>query len=298
MEFRQLRYFVAVAEERNFGSAARRLNISQPPISRQIHALERELSALLFVRTPKGVELTEAGTVFLEEARRLLAQERRARERSRAAQRGELGTLDVGFFGSTIFNAVPQVLRHFQRMKPGIRITLRRMEKARQIEAIREGALHVGFGRYYPSEPGITIEQVENEDLFVATHHEDAGLHTSESTLHGIADRPLILFPMGGRPSFADEIVGLFKAEGIEPHVSGETEDITTALALVSIGQGVALVPRCVAALAWPSLVFVPLAGRKVTSPINCIYRRGDTSPVLRAFLDALKTRTGRAPAS
>ena len=122
MEFRQLRYFVAVAEEGNLTAAARKLHVSQPPITRQIKQLEDELGVELLVRSSKGVQVTEAGKLFLVEAKRLLDISHTAIEKSRAAQAGELGRLDIGYFGATIYTVVPQLVRTFMTARPHISV--------------------------------------------------------------------------------------------------------------------------------------------------------------------------------
>ena len=212
MEFRQLRYFVAVAEEGNIGRAAEKLHVSQPPVSRQIQALEAELGAQLIVRTPKGVETTDAGRVFYEDARRVLAQADRAMERSRAADRGEIGRLDVAFFGSPVYRTVPLALRAFRRRQPATDVSLVRLGKKDQIAALRDGRIHIGFGRYYNQAPGIRIEKLAEEALYVALPQDLPLATQAEAWLAEIAMLPLVLFPSGDRPSFADEVIGVMAA--------------------------------------------------------------------------------------
>src|SRR3546814_7594094 len=163
MELRQLRYFIAVAEEGSFGGAAQRVHVTQPPVTRQIHALEQELKVTLFVRTPRGAILTEAGRVFLEEARESIERSRRAGERSRAADRGEIGRLTVAFFGSSIYQAVPMILRRFRAQVPLAQIVLVSMGKDRQQEDLRAGAIDIGFSRYFNPAPDIRSEENTSE---------------------------------------------------------------------------------------------------------------------------------------
>lgn len=295
MELRQLRYFVAVAEERNFGAAAQRLNVSQPPITRQIQQLEQELGVTLFRRTPKGVELTPSGDVFLEDARKILSQSRQATERSQAAQRGDLGKLEVAFFGSPIYSQVPALLRRYRAAYPDVTIAMQRMGKPQQIDALRDGRIHIGFGRYYPFEPDMHVEQVASEAIFWAVPaHADGGAAQGETAaLADLRDATLILFPSAGRPSFADETVGLLKQAGIQPRIEHEAEDVTSALALTAIGLGSCLVPESVAQLSWPGIRFVRLQAPQPRCPVNCVYRRGETSPILRSFLACIREAFG-----
>lgn len=289
MEFRQLRYFIAVAEEGNIGLAARRLNVSQPPVSRQIQALEAELDARLLQRTPKGVVLTAAGSVFLEDARRILAQADRAVDRSKAADRGEIGRLDVAFFGSPIYRAVPVALRAFQKAQPNTDISLTRMGKDAQITALRDGRIHIGFARYYPDTPGFRVEMLGEERLYAALSRDMGLARAADFSLADLQDLPLVLFPSGDRPSFADEVIGAYRNSGIEPKVDSIAEDATSALALTALGERCCIVPASVAALRFPALTFFPLADPPVRSPINCIYREHGISPVLKAFLATLR---------
>lgn len=294
MEFRQLRYFVAVAEEGNIGKAARRLHVSQPPISRQIQYLEQELKAQLLVRTTKGVSLTEAGKTFLEDARKILAQMDRAKERSQAADRGEIGQLEVGFFGSVIYNTVPAALRAFQNSLPEAKVAIKRLGKDAQINALQEGSIHVGFGRYYSDTPGIKIENLGEEDVYVAVSRETDLANEVSVGFSDLSNLPLVLFPQGGRPSFADLVVGAYRNAGFEPKISTITEDVTSALAITALGGTCCLVPASVASLRFPSLRFVQLDEASVRLPLNIIYREHRQAPVLRAFLDTMRQTRGQ----
>ena len=290
MELRQIRYFVAVAEEQNFGAAARRLHISQPPISRQIQQLEHELKVTLFRRTRKGVELTAAGESFLEDARRILSDTKRASERTRAAHRGEIGQLDVAFFGSTVYRIVPELLRRFSAAVPEATISLQRMDKPHQADALREGRIHVGFGRFYAPEPEFTEIRVTNERIYLATAEPALTKRRKPMALEALAKYPMLLFPQSGRPSFADEVMAAFKGAGVEPRVAHVAEDVTSALALTAMGRGSCLVPESVATLSWPDVHFIRLSDPVPDCPVQCIYRTDDPAPILQAFLEVLET--------
>lgn len=288
MELRQIRYFVAVAEEGNFGAASRRLNVSQPPITRQIRQLELELGVTLFKRTPKGAELTAAGEAFLHEARQSLSQLAHGVERSRAAQRGALGTLHVGYFGSPIYRLVPELLRAFHATLPEVNIALHRLSKGEQIAALKAGRIHIGFGRYFSSEPGIVVEEILREGLALALPE---GLKTTEKMgLRLLRSVPLVLFPDRDRPNFADEVLSVLKREGVEPKVVDVTEDIRSALTLVAIGERAAIVPGSVADLNWSGLRFAPLQALEADCPVHCVYAKGKASPLLRSVLDIVRT--------
>ncbi|MDE1947496.1 MAG: LysR family transcriptional regulator, partial [Burkholderiales bacterium] len=145
MDLRQMRYFLALAEERHFGRAAERLHMAQPPLTRQIRALEDELGTPLFVRTPRGVDLTEAGAALLDEVPHVLALAQRARERTQRAGLGLVGRLDVGTFGSGVLDVIPRLLARFHAERPEVRIVLHNQTKAEQIDALRERRIAIGF---------------------------------------------------------------------------------------------------------------------------------------------------------
>ncbi|MDJ0919860.1 MAG: LysR family transcriptional regulator [Henriciella sp.] len=289
MELRQLKYFVTVAEEKNFSHAAQRLNVSQPPITRQIRKLEEELGVTLFTRTPKGADLTPAGQVFLEDARQTLAQLARGAERCRAAQRGELGTLDVGYFGSPIYRVVPSVLQAFREQHPTIKISLNRISKAAQIDALKLGQIHIGFGRFYSAEPGLVIEQILSEGLSIAVPEDFSIVPYLGNELSIFDSVPLIVFPSEGRPNFADQVLSILKREGLEPKIGAVAEDVRSALTQTTIGSGATIVPGTVADFSWTGVKFIPLESLRTECPVNCIYRRSDTSPILRAVLKTLR---------
>ncbi len=289
MEFRQLRYFVAVAEEGNIGRAAERLNVSQPPISRQIQALEYELGAQLLNRTPKGVELTEAGRIFFADAQKVLAQTKIATDRTRAADRGELGRLDVAFFGSTVYRAVPVAVRAFHRARPNIEVSLTRMGKATQVNAILDGRIHVGFARYYTAVDGLSVEQLGDEPVYAAIPSDLSIAHRPEVHLAELGKLPIVLYPAGDRPSFADEIVNMFRDENVPITVDSIADDSTAALALVACGNRCTIVPEAIAALRFPTLTYVPIAGSRAKVATSCMFLAENQAPVLKEFLKVLR---------
>ena len=165
MELRHLRYFCAVAKELNIGRAAATLHISQPPLTRQIQQLEDELGAQLFKRSVKGMELTDAGRTLYADAKNILALAELATERTRRAAQGLIGRLDVGIFGSGVFDVVPRVLLRFRQAFPDVKVVLHTLDKAEQFEALRERRITIGFDRVVPKFPGIGSRVVMWEKL-------------------------------------------------------------------------------------------------------------------------------------
>jgi DNA-binding transcriptional LysR family regulator len=287
VEFRQLRYFVAVAEEGNLTAAARRLHVSQPPITRQIRQLEEELRVELLVRSSKGVQLTEAGQLFFVEAKRLLNISHAAVEKSRAAQAGDVGRLDIGYFGSTIYAVVPQLVRNFLKVRPNITVRIQRAGKDEQVARLRDGQLGIGFARYYSVEQDIQTIRVGEERLYIAERL-DLGLPEFADSIEKVGGRSLIVFPQQGRPGFADEVLRFLMTIDVQPSAIDSAEDVFAALAMVLVSDSLCIVPESVAKLAWPGIQFSRIAHAAAVSPISCIFLRGGRSPVVNAFIASL----------
>src|SRR5918998_2662290 len=171
MELRHLRYFVAVAEELHFGRAAARLRIAQPPLSRQIRDLEREVGAALFERVARGVELTPAGRAFLPEARLTLAQAERAQRTAERAARGEIGRLRVGFVEAVSYSGIlPDVLGFFRMHLPNIGLSLFEMDSSHQVDAFRDGRIDLGILHSPPPDADrwLRVEPVYTDPLVAA----------------------------------------------------------------------------------------------------------------------------------
>lgn len=291
MELRHLRYFIAVAEEQNIGRAAARLHISQPPLTRQIQQLEEELGVQLFIRTPRGMELTGAGEQLLEEARNIRAVVEQATERTQRAGQGKLGRLDVGIFGSAILDIIPKVLAGFRTAYPEVKIVLHSMDKNEQIEALRQRRINVGFNRIINPLPDIDSELVTTESLLVAVHASHPLAEKTVVPFKSLAEHPLVLFPTGSRPSFIDRVIGLCQQEGFVPQVSQEVGDVVSAVALVANGFGACLVAESTSVLALPGVVYRPLSGLPANARIDlsCMFRADDRSPILAAFLEVVR---------
>jgi DNA-binding transcriptional LysR family regulator len=294
MDLTRLRYFVAVAEESNIGRAAQRLNISQPPLTRQIHQLEAEVGATLFVRTRKGVQMTDAGHVLFEEARNLLVLAARARERTKLAGLGQSGRLDIGLFGSNIL-AVPELLHAFRMRYPDVEVLVHAMNKEEQLQALYDRRVSVGFNLLGLKLAGIANEKVRSEPLMVALNATDPLCAQTSVSLKQIADRPMVIFASGPRPNLMDMVFGLCLEKGFQPRISQEVDNSVTAVALVAAGFGISLVPATVAQLSLPGVAFRALSETpSITVEFNCIYRRDDSSPILQAFLETIRLMRDR----
>lgn len=291
MDLRQLKYFLAVAEELSIGRAAIRLHISQPPLTRQIKALEDELGVELFLRTAKGVELTQAGEMFKEEASNIRMLVEAGIDRVQRAGEGKLGRLDVAIFGSGIYDIIPKLLQEFRNRLPGVNIVLHTMSKGEQIEALRQRRITVGFNRMTPPLPDIGRELVATERLFAVLPTDHLLAAFPAVPFRALAEHPLVLFPNVGRPNFIDRIVDLCKQQGFEPQIAQEVGDAVTGIALVARGFGITLVPESVVrSLTVHGTTFRPLADApQAVIDLSCLYRATDQSPLLMAFLAVVR---------
>lgn len=294
MEFRLLRSFVAVAECGHVGRAALKLHLSQPPLTRHIHQLERELGVTLFVRTPKGMELTAAGASFVEEARNLLTLAEQARERAVRADRGETGRIDVGIFGSAIFDAIPKILLAFRREYPGVNIVLHALGRRAQIEALRQRRLTLGFNRFVAPEPDIASRVVLDERLRVAVSRLSPLYSRQQVALTDLVDEPLVVFPATPRPGFIDFLQTECRRRGFEPRIEQEVSDSPTGLALVASGFGSCIIPESASNLKLPGVRYLPLTEHPpLTVDLSVLYRSDDSSPILARFLAVIDTMQG-----
>ncbi|RTL48196.1 MAG: LysR family transcriptional regulator [Rhodocyclaceae bacterium] len=286
MDIKRLKYFVAVAEELNILKAATRMNISQPPLTRHIKLLEEELKTQLFVRTTRGVELTEAGSTLLEEAKNLIALAELAAERTYQAGQGLLGRIDVGLFGSAVFGVIPKILLAFRKAYPAVTMVLHNQNKAEQIDALRQRRLTVGFNRFIEPMPDIRAEKITTEDLFVAVNRSDPLSKKKQIPWSELAHHPLVLFPSGARPNFIDYVLDLCRQDGFLPKVVQEVGDAVNGVALVASGFGLCIVPDSATNMHIPGVAYRPLVRNPPPQvDLSCIYRTNDESPILREFL-------------
>jgi DNA-binding transcriptional LysR family regulator len=293
MELRHLRYFVAVAEELHFGRAAERLHIAQPPLSRQIRDLERELEAPLFERVPRGVELTAAGRAFLPEARLVLAQAERAQRTVRRAARGEIGRLRVGFVEAAADASVlPDVLGFFRLHLPDIGVSLFEMDAQEQAEALRAERIDVGMLDSPPADADrwLHVEPVYAEPMMVAIPDAHPLAARARLALGDLAPEPFVFFSRLSDPTLHDALTARCRAAGFAPRVVQEAGGWHTVASLVAAGVGVAFAPQSVARLGRPGVTYRPARGLAVRMSMAAVWRRGDRSPVRERFVTALRT--------
>lgn len=288
MEMRQLKYFVAAAKAGNISRAAQHMNVSQPPVSRQIRTLEHELGFDLFLRTVRGVELTTAGKRFFVDAQRILADTEVAKRSALAANLGEVGTLEIAFFGSVIYRAVPLALAAMRKYQPNVQVSISRRTKADQRAALQSGAVQIGFGRYYDGDPDFKLLTLATEPILLAVSTKEGLVAGTPLSVEQAITRPISLFPARGRPNFADHLITSLTAVGLTPRIAHESEDATTALARTVDGDCRAFVPASAAVVQFEGIAFHPVHDLNLRAPLNCIYSSEHRTPILDLFLDTL----------
>ena len=285
MELRHLRYFVAVAEERNFTRASERLFIAQPPLSRQIQQLEEELGTPLFQRGTRPLKLTEAGRFFYGHARDMLARAQDVQAMTRRIGKIER-KLSLGFVPSTLYGILPKIIRRFRSEYSHIELTLHEMATVEQNQALKEGRIDVGFGRVRIDDANVRRIVLREEVMMLAVPFEHPlGLAGKPVRLQQIVHEPLILFPRAPRPSFADQVLAAFRDRGLEPANMQEVRELQIALGLVAAGAGLSIVPESVHGMQRTDVTYLPLDERGVTSPIVMAIRMLDDSQDLRNLL-------------
>ena len=296
MELRHLRQFVAVAEEGHITRAAERLGLQQPPLSQRIKAIESELNVQLFLRKPRGVELTEAGRVFLERARATLAQYDGAFEATRSAARGEQGRLCIGIQPTTLFHPfVPSVIRAFRTAYPHVSLTLDECLRTEQIERLRSHQLDVGFLRSgLDDQEDFLVYPLLNEPMVAALPRDHTlarnGRRAVSLSLKDLADEQFIIYARQQGPAFYEATMAACLRAGFTPRLGQEAPRITSALSLVAVGLGVSLVPACLQNMTMNGVVYRRLKGAIQPKAVLMIgLRRGDASPVVRNYLNLVR---------
>lgn len=291
MDFRHLRYFVTVADERNFTRAAERLHISQPPLSRQIQQLEDELGLQLFERDARPLRLTEAGRFFYARAVRLLEQAEEAIATTRRLAHLDRRLL-IGFVPSTMYGALPRLMRMFRSARPHTEVMLLEMSTVEQIEALKAGRIDVGFGRVRLDDPAVQREVLREEPLVLAIPADHPLAHErGPLSLAAAAPYPLLIYPRSPRPSCADQVLSMFRDRSLEPLTVHEVQELQTAVGLVASGMGLCLVPSGIQQLRRDEVVYRPLTDADATSPVIMSRRLHDGSEdivLLRALIDEL----------
>jgi DNA-binding transcriptional LysR family regulator len=289
LELRHLWYFVAVAEELSFSRAAQRVGIAQPPLSQQIQRLEDILGCLLFDRSGRRVRLTEAGNLLATEARRLLADAAHTTQLLRSAGRGEVGTLSIGYWSSTLFSPLPAAVRRFRERFPDVAVRLRELYPPHHVDAIRTGAIDVAILREPEPVDGIAVQPVLVEPLVAAVPADHRLARRKSIAPAQLRDEPFVLFPREALPGLHDKLLELCRSAGFAPRVVQEVEAWHTIVSLVEAGIGVSLIPASFEGRRTGALVYLPLKGPPVWTTTSACWRAAGASRATAAFLDVLR---------
>lgn len=291
MELRHVRYFLAVAEERNFTRAAAKLGVGQPPVSQQIKDLEEELGTALFHRVPHGAELTPAGEAFLVEARGIVAGAERARFAAQRAHRGQSGRLSVGLTGSAAFNPIVNAaIRRFRQRWPHVLLTLEELNTMGLLEGLESGELDTIFVR-----PGlddienVRLHRLPDEPMAIALPARHRLARSRSLALKALAREPFILFPPAAGLSLSHEVIVACRSNGFDPIVGQVAPQIPSALSLVAAELGVSIVPASITRLRVEGVTYRPIAGEAPIARLALGTRRDSSQIVLQNFIHALR---------
>ena len=281
-----------VCKERNFTRAADRLAIAQPPLSRAIQQLEEELGTVLIDREHRPFRLTDAGQIFFEQATQLLDRFDNLREMMRRFGERQSTRFTIGFVASTMYAALPDLIRRFRTVTPGLNLQLVEMMSAQQVAALKDGRIDVGFGRLRFDDPQVRRDVLREEPLVVALPLSHPMLkREGPLSLAALADEPLIVYPSTPRPSYADHVISLYQDRGLKPLIAYEASELQTAIGLVAAEVGVCIVPTSVQRLRRDDVAYRGLDQPNLTSPIIMSRRADDRSREIvllaRVIIDA-----------
>jgi DNA-binding transcriptional LysR family regulator len=291
-DLRQLRYFVAVAEELHFGRAAERIGIAQPPLTQQIQKLEARLGCRLLDRGRK-TRLTEAGGALLGETRRILAQVERAVEVTRRAARGETGQLRIGAPPSVLLTALPGAIRKYRRLYPNVQFTLRELSTSAIEDAIRRSELDLGFLRETLPEAPLVSRVVLEEPVVAVLPASHPLAARKRLVLASLGSEPFVFFPRPLGPAFYDKLVGFCMAAGFVPRVIQEATQWQTVVSFVEAGMGVSLAPGCVRRFRWEGVVYRRLA--RLSTVVSTCWRRDGAPSTAGTFFKLAKAELSQA---
>jgi DNA-binding transcriptional LysR family regulator len=261
MELRQVRYFLALAEECHFGRAAARLHVAQPALSQQIKQLEHELGTPLFHRSTRHVELTEAGRQLTEHARTLLAEAERARAHMAELATGQAGRVSVGFIGTATYDVLPRVARTVRARLPHVTLDLHgELLTPQLVEGLQTGAYDLAVVRPSPQAEGVSVTPLRTEPLVAVLPSQHPLAGGGKVSLAALANEPFVIHPAQPRSAMYDVVLAACARAGFQPTSLVEVGETATLVVLVAAGHGVALVPQSVQSLRLDGACYVPLA--------------------------------------
>jgi DNA-binding transcriptional LysR family regulator len=294
MDMRRLRYFVVVAEESSFSRAAERLHMAQPPLSHNIRQLEQELGVLLFERSNRGVWLTEAGELLLEDVRRMFAQLDQTVLAVQRVGQGQVGRLTLGFVPSSSNEALPPLLHAFRERFPGVELFLREMRPDHVVQQLHERQIDVGFVYLPLEDPSLNIEGITREPLVLALPEAHPLTSEDQVELGALAEEPFVLPARYQRmPGLYVRVTEACRRSGFTPNaVQKDVWLMQTIVGLVAAGIGVALVPSSLQNIPRRGVIYKPVHGLSPTIELGMIWRRDHRGMVLKSFLEVARERS------
>lgn len=294
MEFRHLRYFLVLAEELHFGRAARRLSISQPPLSLNIQQLEASVGARLFTRNSKQVTLTAAGLAFVPAAQALLDQAAQAARHARDVGQGMAGSLAIGFSGTMLYSGLPDILARFQAQHPLLRLMLKELSSSEQLIELAHDRLDIGFVHTTRVPPELSQILVSSQALVGCLPDGHRLAQQATLSLNALQGEPFAVVSRAVSPDYHERILGICTDAGFHPEIRYELRHWLSVVSLVSQGMGVALVPAALGRSAMAGTVFIPLDRATTPYDTHCLWKTARDNPALALFIQAVRDASAR----
>ena len=286
----QLRCFTTVATELNFRRAAERLNMTQPPLSRQIQLLEHSLGVELFTRSTRSVALTAAGRAFFIEAQHLLERAHQAAAAARSFAAGDIGSVSISFVGSAVYEFLPKVIAEARLNQPQVKISLSEMNTHQQHEALRTRRVDLGIVRQPLLQPGYENECLVREPFVLAIPAQHPLARQAQVRLEDLDGAPFLMYSHSAYPPFNELLTGMFRSAGVSPQYVQWLGSSLTILALVNAGMGLAMVPRCATNVVFKNVVFHEMQlDDGIQSELHLSWRSNNDNPACMMLLEAIR---------
>ena len=289
MEFRHLRYFLVLAEELHFGRAARRLSMSQPPLSLNIQQLEASVGARLFTRSSKSVALTAAGLAFVPAARALIEQAGQAARLAHDVAQGMAGSLSIGFAGTMLYSGLPGILERFQAQHPLLRLMLKELSSSEQLVELAHDRLDIGFVHTTRVPPELSQILVSSQALVGCLPAGHRLAQQATLSLKALQGEPFAVVSRAVSPDYHERILGICLEAGFDPEIRFDLRHWLSVVSLVSQGMGVALVPAALSRSAMAGTVFMPLDQATTPYDTHCLWKTARDNRALAAFVKAVR---------
>lgn len=286
LDFRRLKYFLAVAEELHFGRAATRLDMAQPPLSRQIAALEDDIGVLLFDRSRSQIRLTQAGEVLQDHARQIFERLDAALRETRLVGAGGAGRLRIAFVGSASHGVLPTLIKSFRSFYPDVELALSALNNAELQRSLIAREIDIAVARPELKDEEFRRELLVREKLILALPDNSPLAARPEIRFADLAGHTFVLYPRRPRPGYADVVLGICEREGFTPARLELTQDFQSAISLVSVGVGLSVVPESVSQTTRPGVTYRPYIGYNPGTALTVHARLDNRAPQVMNFLE------------